>query len=210
MGLHTGLVQLDGGGYVGIDVHRAARIADAGHGGQILLSDATRALVGSRLPANLSLVDLGPHRLKDLAHPERLYQLAVEELPSKFPPLRSLDARPNNLPAQLTRFIGREGQIAEIKRRLLNGARLLTLTGPGGTGKTRLAIEVAGETLPRFDDGAWLVDLSSVMDSTLVIPTIAEVLSVTADAGQSLQEALASSLREKAMLVGPHDLARDG
>ena len=201
MGLHTGLGQLDGGGYVGIDVHRAARIADAGHGGQILLSDATRALVGSRLPANLSLVDLGPHRLKDLAHPERLYQLAVEELPSKFPPLRSLDARPNNLPAQLTRFIGRQGQIAEIKRRLLNGARLLTLTGPGGTGKTRLAIEVAGETLPRFDDGAWLVDLSSVMDSTLVIPTIAEILSVTAEAGQSLQEALASSLREKAMLV---------
>jgi hypothetical protein len=92
IGLPTGLGQLYGGGYVGIDLHRAARIADAGHGGQILLSDVTRALVGSRLPANLSLLDLGPHRLKDLAHPERLYQLAVEELPSKFPPLRSRDA----------------------------------------------------------------------------------------------------------------------
>src|SRR5215218_5480786 len=147
IGLHTGLGQLSGGSYVGIDVHRAARIAAAGHGGQILLSDATRALVASRLPTNLSLVDLGPHRLKDLAHPERLYQLAVDGLPSHFPPPRSLDACPNNLPAQLTRFIGRQGQIAEIKRRLLNGTRLLTLTGPGGTGKTRLAVEAAGEML---------------------------------------------------------------
>src|SRR5829696_7335213 len=101
-------------------------------------------------PATLALLDLGLHRLKDLAHRERLYQLSVEGLPPRFPPLRSLDARPNNLPLQLTRFIGRQRQIAEIKRRILNGARLLTLTGPGGTGKTRLAIEVAGETLSGF------------------------------------------------------------
>ena len=112
IGLHTGQGQLAGGDYVGIDVHRAARIAAAGHGGQILVSDATRALVESNLSASLSLLDLGPHRLKDLAHPERLYELAVEGLPSKFPPPRSLDARPNNLPVQLTRFIGRESQIA--------------------------------------------------------------------------------------------------
>jgi predicted ATPase/class 3 adenylate cyclase len=201
MGLHTGLGQLAGGDYVGIDVHRAARIAAAGHGGQILISDATRALVESRLPANLSLQDLGPHRLKDLAHPERLYQLVVEGLPSEFPPPRSLDARPNNLPLQLTRFIGRQSQIAEIKRRLLNGARLLTLTGPGGTGKTRLAIEVAGETLPAFEDGAWFVDLALVMDPTLVISAIAEVLGVRAEAGHSLQESLGSSLRNKALLM---------
>ncbi|HJV13894.1 MAG TPA: adenylate/guanylate cyclase domain-containing protein [Propionibacteriaceae bacterium] len=201
IGLHTGFGQLSGGDYVGIDVHRAARIAAAGHGGQILLSDATRALVGSQLPANLSLVDLGPHRLKDLAHPERLFQLAVEGLRSKFPPLRSLDARPNNLPAQLTRFIGRQDQVAELKRRLLNGARLLTLTGPGGTGKTRLAIEVAGQMLPAFEDGTWFVELSSVRDPTLVVAAIAEVLGVTAEAEQPLQEALASSLKEKAMLV---------
>ena len=121
IGLHTGLGQLAGGDYVGIDVHRAARIAAAGHGGQILISEATRALVESQLPASLSLLDLGPHRLKDLTHPVRLYQLAVDGLPSTFPPPRSLDARPNNLPAQLTPFIGRQGQIAEIKRRLLNG-----------------------------------------------------------------------------------------
>jgi predicted ATPase/class 3 adenylate cyclase len=201
IGLHTGLGQLSGGDYVGIDVHRAARIAAVGHGGQILLSDATRALVASRLPANLSLVDLGPHQLKDLAHPERLYQLAVEGLPSEFPALRSVDAHPNNLPAQLTRFIGRQGQVAEIKRRLLNGARLLTLTGPGGTGKTRLAIEVAGQMLSAFEDGTWFVELSSVRDPTLAIAAIAEVLGVTAEAEQPLQEALASSLQAKAMLV---------
>ena len=201
IGLHTGQGQLAGGDYVGIDVHRAARIAAAGHGGQILVSDATRALVESNLSASLSLLDLGPHRLKDLAHPERLYELAVEGLPSKFPPPRSLDARPNNLPVQLTRFIGRESQIAEIKRRLLNGARLLTLTGPGGTGKTRLAIEVAGETLPAFEDGAWFVDLASVLDATLVISAIAEILGVKAKAEQSLQDALGASLQEKAMLV---------
>ena len=201
IGLHTGFGQLAGGDYVGLDVHRTARIAAAGYGGQILLSDATRALVESELPANLSLRDLGPHRLRDLAHPVRLYELAVEGLPSNFPPPKSLDARPNNLPVQLTRFIGRQGQIAEIKRRLLNGARLLTLTGPGGTGKTRLAIEVAGETLPAFEDGAWFVDLAAVEDPTLVISAIAETLGVTAEVGRSLQDALGSSLRDKAMLV---------
>ncbi|HKG33976.1 MAG TPA: adenylate/guanylate cyclase domain-containing protein, partial [Gemmatimonadales bacterium] len=201
MGLHTGQGHLAGGDYVGIDVHRAARIAAAGHGGQILVSDATRALVEPDLPATFGLLDLGLHRLKDLAHPERLYQLSVEGLPPKFPPLRSLDARPNNLPLQLTRFIGRQRQLAEIKRRILNGARLLTLTGPGGTGKTRLAIEVAGETLPAFEDGVWFVDLASVMDPALVISAIAETLGVTAKDGQSLQEVLGSSLRDKAMLV---------
>jgi predicted ATPase/class 3 adenylate cyclase len=201
MGVHTGEGQLAGGDYVGIDVHRAARIAAAGHGGQILLSDATRALVEPNLPAAFTLHDLGLHRLKDLARPERLYQLAVQGLPSKFPPPRSLDARPNNLPLQLTRFIGRQDQLAEIKHRLLDGARLLTLTGPGGTGKTRLAIEVAGDTLTAFDDGAWFVDLSSVMDPNLVISTIAENLGVTAEAGRSLPEALDNDLRDKAMLL---------
>jgi predicted ATPase/class 3 adenylate cyclase len=201
MGLHTGQGHLAGGDYVGIDVHRAARIAAAGHGGQILVSDATRALVEPELPASFGLLDLGLHRLKDLAHPERLYQLSVEGLPPKFPPLRSLDARPNNLPLQLTRFIGRQSQIAEIKRRIVNGARLLTLTGPGGTGKTRLAIEVAGETLPAFEHGVWFVDLASVMDPALVISAIAETLGVTAKDGQSLHDVLGSSLRDKAMLV---------
>jgi len=201
MGLHTGQGQLAGGEYVGIDVHRAARIAAAGHGGQILISDATRALAETGLPAGLTLLDLGRHRLKALADPQRLYQLVVQGLPSQFPPPRSLDARPNNLPLQLTRFIGRHGQVDEIKRRLLNGARLLTLTGAGGTGKTRLAIEVAAETLDAFDDGIWFVDLAPITDPALVVSTIAEILGVTEQAGRPLEEALGASLRDKSMLI---------
>ena len=201
MGLHTGEGRLAADDYIGIDVHRAARIAAAGHGGQILISDATRALVEPDLPPDLTLRDLGPHRLKDLAHPEHLYQLVVQGLPSEFPPPRSLDARPNNLPLQLTRFIGRQEEVSEIKRRLLNGARLLTLTGPGGTGKTRLALEVAAETLAVFEDGAWFVDLAPIMDSALVISTIAEILGVKEKPGRPLQDALERTLRDKAMLV---------
>jgi predicted ATPase len=201
MGLHTGKGRLVADDYVGIDVHRAARIAAAGHGGQVLISDATRALVELDLPTDFTLLDLGRHRLKDLAHPERLYQLVVQGLPSEFPPPKSLDARPNNLPLQLTRFIGREEQLSELKRRLLNGARLLTLTGPGGTGKTRLALEVATETLTAFDDGAWFVDLAPITDHTLVISTIAEILGVKEQAGRPLQDALETSLKDSAMLV---------
>jgi predicted ATPase/class 3 adenylate cyclase len=201
MGLHTGQGRLASGDYVGIDVHRAARIAAAGHGGQILISDATRALVGPDLPTDMTVRDLGPHRLKDLAHPERLFQLIVQGLPSEFPPPRSLDARPNNLPLQLTRFIGRQEEVSAIKRQLLNGARLLTLTGPGGTGKTRLALEVAAETLTTFEDGAWFVDLAPIMDPALVISTVAEVLGVKEKPGRPLQDALEGSLKDRAMLM---------
>src|SRR2546425_9289900 len=129
MGLHTGEGVLSGDDYVGIDVNRAARIADAAHGGQVILSDATRGLVEHSLPEGTSLRDLGEHRLKDIVHPERLYDLVIEGLPDEFPPPRTLDARPNNLPLQLTSFVGREDQIAEI-RQLLGRTRLLTLTGP--------------------------------------------------------------------------------
>jgi predicted ATPase/class 3 adenylate cyclase len=201
MGLHTGQGQLAADSYVGIDVHRTARIAAAGHGGQVLMSEATRALVELDLPADLTVRDLGVHRLKDLAHPERLYQLVMRGLPSEFPPPRSLDARPNNLPLQLTRFIGRHEETSQVKGRLLNGARLLTLTGPGGTGKTRLALEVAAETLTAFDGGVWFVDLAPVMNPALVISAIAEVLGVKAEPGRPLQDALESSLREREMLL---------
>src|SRR5687768_9118104 len=137
MGLHTGEGTRVGDGYVGLDVHRAARIGDAGHGGQILLSQATATLVQHSLPDGVGLVDLGEHRLKDLPGPERLFQLAVEELPTDFPPLRSLDVRPNNLPTQMSSFVGRDDVIREVES-ALEETRLLTLTGPGGTGKTRL------------------------------------------------------------------------
>ena len=201
IGLHTGEGRIAGDDYVGIDVHRAARIAAAGHGGQVLISDTTRAVVEPHLPPDLSLRDLGLHRLKDLAQPERLLQLVVEGLQSEFPPPRSLDARPNNLPVQLTRFIGREDQVSDLTARLLNGARLLTLTGPGGTGKTRLALEVAAETLTAFEDGAWFVDLGPITDPAQVVPTIAETLGVKEQSGRRLDDELAARLKDKALLV---------
>src|SRR5207237_1703137 len=132
MGLHTGEGVRGGDNYVGIDVNRAARIAAAAHGGQVILSDATRGLVERSLPDGVSLRDLGEHRLKDIARPEHLHDLVIDGLRTDFPPPRTLDARPNNLPIQLTSFVGREDEIAEV-RRLLDRTRILTLTGAGGT-----------------------------------------------------------------------------
>jgi class 3 adenylate cyclase len=143
MGLHSGEGRLGGDNYIGLDVHRAARIAAAGHGGQVLLSEATRALVAQDLPDGLGLRDLGEQRLKDLALPIRISQLQVDGLPSEFPELKTLSARPTNLPMQLTSFVGREREVARAKE-LVGEHRLVTLTGPGGTGKTRLALLVAG------------------------------------------------------------------
>src|SRR5688500_17068699 len=137
IGLHTGQGVPGADNYVGLDVHRASRIATAGHGGQVLLSDATRALVEQSLPEGVGLRDLGRHRLKGLATPEQIYQLGADDLSSVAPPLASLDARPNNLPSALTSFVGREHQVAEVAGRLAT-SRLVTMTGPGGTGKTRL------------------------------------------------------------------------
>ncbi|HYM52704.1 MAG TPA: adenylate/guanylate cyclase domain-containing protein, partial [Candidatus Dormibacteraeota bacterium] len=137
MGVHTGEGLISGGSYVGLDVHRAARIAGAGHGGQVLISAATSALVEGALPESVALRELGEHRLKDLSRPERLSVLVVEGLPADFPPLATLNAVPNNLPTQLTSFLGRDREIADARQLLIDG-RLLTLTGPGGTGKTRL------------------------------------------------------------------------
>src|SRR5207244_10600852 len=140
---------------------RAARIANAAHGGQLIVSEATRALVEHSLPAGARLRDLGKHRLKDILQPEHLYDLVIDGLPAEFPPPRTLDARPNNLPLQLTSFVGREGEITEV-RQLLGRTRLLTLTGPGGTGKSRLALQVAGEVLTEYEHGCFFVDLSAV------------------------------------------------
>jgi predicted ATPase/class 3 adenylate cyclase len=200
MGLHTGEAILGGDNYIGLDVHRAARIANAGHGGQVLISDATRALAGQGLPAGVSVRDLGEHRLKDLPAPERLYQLAIDGLPADFPPLRSLSARPNNLPRPATSFIGREQQIDEIKARLAT-ARLVTLTGPGGTGKTRLSIRVAEDLLPDFEHGVWFVGLDALRDAELVPSTIAAALNVHVGGDQTAMSALVAHLRERELLL---------
>jgi predicted ATPase/class 3 adenylate cyclase len=200
MGLHTGEGVPDGGDYVGIDVNRAARIADAAHGGQIIVSDATRALVEHALPEGVSLRDLGEHRLKDIAHSERLHQLVIDDLPADFPPPRTQDARPNNLPAQLTSFVGREGEIAEV-RGLLGRTRLLTLTGPGGAGKTRLALQVAAGTLTEYGDGAFFVDLSSVTDPALVPSVLARALGVPEVAGRAILEAVVDHLHDRELLL---------
>src|SRR5256714_5371247 len=200
MGLHTGDGVLSGSDYVGMDVHRAARIASAAHGGQLIVSEATRALIEHSLPAGASLRDLGKHRLKDILQPEHLYDLVIDGLPADFPPPRTLEARPNNLPLQLTSFVGREDQIAEIQE-LLGQARLLTLTGPGGTGKTRLALQVAAETVREYTDGAFFVDLSPVTDPGLVPAVIARALGVAEVAGVPILETLKTQLQHKELLL---------
>src|SRR5215218_5145061 len=199
MGVHTGEGTLGGDDYVGIDVHRAARIADAAHGGQVIVSDATRGLVEHALPAGVSLRDLGPHRLRGIADPERLHQLVVEGLRADFPPPRTLDARPNNLPPQLTSFVGREEEIAEVER-LLDRTRLLTLTGPGGSGKSRLALRVAAELLTRYEDGSFFIDLSPVTDPDLVPAAVAKALGVPEAAGRPVLEEVKEHLRHRELL----------
>jgi predicted ATPase len=175
MGLHTGEGTLAGDDYVGLDVHRAARISAAGHGGQILVSQATHALVVGDLPETVSLLDLGPHRLKDLQRPEHIFQVVHADLVSRFPALRSLDISPHNLPVQVTSFIGREQEMIDV-RRLLSGAHLVTLRGPGGAGKTRLAIQVAADHLDGFPDGVWFVELAPISDPANVPQTVASAL----------------------------------
>jgi len=199
MGLHTGEGRLGGDNYWGLDVHRTARIAGAANGGQVVMSEATRSLADRHLPIGLSLRDLGRHRLKDLLQPEQLFQLVISELVSEFPPLRTLNATPNNLPAQLASFIGRERELAKITT-LLAEARLVTLTGPGGTGKTRLALQSAAETVDRFPDGVYYVDLASVLDPGLVASEIAMVLDVTQSADPPL-ERLKRSLSGRRILL---------
>jgi predicted ATPase/class 3 adenylate cyclase len=199
MGLHTGEGQLSGGTYVGLDVHRVARIASAGHGGQVVVSAATRMLVEGTLPAGVALRDLGEHRLKDLSRPERLSMLAIEGVPSEFPPLRTVDAIPNNLPTQLTSFLGRKAELAEAGE-LLAASRLLTLTGPGGTGKTRLSLQLAAESLDRYADGVYFVPLGAITEAELVIPAIAQALGVVDPAGK-VMDRLAEQISGKHLLL---------
>ncbi len=200
MGVHTGEATLTGDDYVGLEVHRAARVGAAGHGGQVLLSSATRSLVEDRLPAGVTLRDLGEHRLKDLARPERLTQLLIDGLANDFPPPRTLDATPNNLPVQLTSFVGRTDLLADTAH-LLERARLLTLTGPGGTGKTRLALEVAADTAATFPDGVYFVPLAALLDPSLLAPTIAATAGVPQTGNRPAMEQLVEALRGRRTLL---------
>ena len=187
MGLHTGEPQRASEGYVGPDVHQAARIMSAGHGGQILLSQSTRELLEQELPAEVSLRDLGVYRLNDLQRPTRLFQVVIADLPADFPPLRTLDAHANNLPIQPTPFIGREQEVQECLHLLRREeVRLLTLTGPGGIGKTRLALQVAAELSDLFPDGLYFVNLAPLRDPGVVVPTIAQALDLQETAEQPL------------------------
>ena len=200
MGLHTGTPTNAGGRYIGLDVHRAARICAAGHGGQILLSLETGGLVEDNPPPGVSLRDLGSHRLKDLKQPEKVFQVLHRELPDGFPPLKSLDAFPNNLPRQLTGFVGRENEMAEVKR-LLTTTFLLTLTGTGGAGKTRLALQVAADVLEGYPDGVWLTELAALSDPALVPQTVAAALGVREVPGRPMLETLLYYLERKKLLL---------
>ena len=202
MGLHTGEPQRTLEGYVGLDVHRAARIMSAGHGGQVLLSQTTCSLVEQDLPEGVSLRDLGEHRLKDLGRPMRLFQLVISGLAADFPPLHTLEYFPNNLPVQPTPFLGREDEVAAIRDLLSRSdVRLVTLTGPGGTGKTRLALQVAADLSDLFAGGVFFVNLAPISDPALVIPTIAETLAIREQSGRTLLERLTEELRPQQMLL---------
>ena len=199
MGLYTGEPTLTEEGYVGLDVHKGARIGASGHGGQVLLSQATRALVDAEV------VDLGPHRLKDLSAPERIFQLAADGLPSRFPPLKTLDAGMVNLPTARTSFVGREAELRAIEERLADPeSRLLTLVGPGGAGKTRLAIEAAGRRADRYGHGLHFVSLASVTDPAYVASAIAHAIQFqvdTAHSGIPPQDQLLDFLKPRSVLL---------
>jgi predicted ATPase/class 3 adenylate cyclase len=202
MGIHSGEAAQTLVGLVGLEVHRAARIAAVAHGGQIVLSAAAAALLSDSLPAGASVRDLGLHRLKDLGRPERLFQLDADGLPTAFPPLASLDNPKlrNNLPAQTSSFIGRDAQLTEVHR-LLEGSRLVTLTGAGGAGKTRLGLQAAAGLADGSGDGVWFVDLAPLQDGDLAAAATASVLGIREDADRPITETLVDAVGGRSLLV---------
>ncbi len=198
MGLHTGEAELRDGDYYGQSLNRAARLMAVAHGGQILLSAVTGELAREHLMEGTSLNDLGEHHLKDLVRPEHIYQINTPGLPMEFPAIKTLHHIPNNLPLQLTSFIGRENEIDEI-RKLIDANRIVTLTGSGGTGKTRISLEVGTQLLPSFVNGVWLVELAPLSDESQIIPALAQVFGLAGTAIQSVVKSCGGlSARQKA------------
>ncbi len=200
MGLHTGQGIAGGDGYVGLDIHRAARIAAAAHGGQVLLSEASRAASAQDLPPGVGAMDLGQHDLRGLAEPERIYQLMIEGLASDFPPLRSSTTPRTPLPAQLTTFVGRERELAEVTA-MLQADRLVTLVGVGGIGKTRMMIQAAGPVARLRRHGACFVELAPITGPGLVQAEVARALGVEQEPGRPISDALVDFLRAKDILL---------
>ena len=202
MGIHTGEAELqEGGDYRGfLTMSRLQRLMSAAHGGQTLLSLATQELLQNTLPTDVSLRDMGARRLKDWNRPEQIFQLVVEGLPSEFPPLRTLDASRHNLPAPTTSFIGREKEKVEIKQ-AIGAHRLVTLTGSGGTGKTRLSLQVAADLLDQFADGIWFVELAPLTDSSLIPQTILTAMEASEQQDKTPAQALIERVRGKKLLL---------
>jgi predicted ATPase/class 3 adenylate cyclase/DNA-binding CsgD family transcriptional regulator len=202
MGIHTGEASETASGLVGLDVHRAGQVAAVAHGGQVLVSETAAALMPEPLPAGAALRDLGVHRLKDLGRPEHIFQLQAPGLRAEFPLLRSLGsaALPNNLPAQLTTFIGRSRELAEV-RALVESSRLVTLTGAGGCGKTRLGLQVAAGLLDGSGDGVWLVEFAAVTSPDAVAATVAKALGIGAQPGRPVTETLLDALAPQDVLI---------
>jgi predicted ATPase/class 3 adenylate cyclase len=200
MAMHSGEAEVRDGDYFGQTLNRVARVLSTAHGGQILLTRVIAETVGPGLPNEVSMRDLGERRLKDLSRPERIFQLVVQDLPAEFPPLRSLEVLPNNLPAQVTSFVGRTREMAEVKR-LMGSTRLLTLTGPGGTGKTRLSLQVAAELLDQFPHGVWLVELSTISDPTLIPEAILNAIDIREEPDRPPLSTLTDALRTRNLLI---------
>jgi predicted ATPase/class 3 adenylate cyclase len=200
MALHSGIAQERDGDYFGPPVNRVARLLAAGHGGQVLLSLATVELLRDHMPEDTSLRDYGERRLKDLVRPEHIFQLLAPDLPSEFPPLKSLESFPNNLPVQLTSFVGREKEIAEVKR-LLTATHLLTLMGTGGAGKTRLSLQVGSELLDVYPDGVWFIEFAPLTDATLVPQAVASAMGVREEHGRPMLSTLTDYLRDRTVLL---------
>ena len=199
-GIHLGDAGRRGNEYFGAAVNRTQRVMEAAHGGQVLLSQAAALLVSGRLPPETELADLGGFRLRDLGSPERIYQLVHPSLQRTFPPLHSLETRPNNLPQQLTSFVGRESELAEVKRRLYKN-RLVTIAGVGGLGKTRISLQAGADVLEDFPDGVWFVELAPLADPRMVPQAVASVLGIKEEAGRAVAETLMKHVENRQLLL---------